>query len=508
MREAQSAPSASSASDQDRPEWWSGAADPSDADALLAAYDALDALLVANGFPPTSPWWRERVEVFFRSGRKTSVWRVGRRGGKSSTMCRVLVTLAVAARWPITPGDVGVIVIVSVDSGEATCRLTMIRAILEALAAVPFAPYSDPTSSGLKLLDRPVQFRVKSCSISGTSGFTAIAVLADEMAKWRSPSDGKNPSEEILTSLRATTATIHCAKIFAVSSAFSTADHHAQLVELGDSEEADQMVFIGATWECNPTLTEQDTRKLERDVRKHDREYGSIPTDSGANPWFVECDREESDAIEPALIDVASPNYGDAKAKFQGRSFAGIDAGFRRNASALVIVRWTEDRKLQTAEVVKLVPKPGISLKPSAVFGEFAEIMRAHGVISVAADQHYVETAIENLPGFDVVELPGGQPGKVDAYTRARDALRERVAKIPRCEADLIRQLRQVSYKLSSGGTVSITSPTINGQHGDVASAWVGAIWLAVESGPGQQFDQAKARVDTRWEDYSGRGFG
>lgn len=38
-----------------RPDWQS---------AFLGHYDALDATLVTAGFPPTSPWWRSRIEAF------------------------------------------------------------------------------------------------------------------------------------------------------------------------------------------------------------------------------------------------------------------------------------------------------------------------------------------------------------------------------------------------------------------------------------------------------------
>lgn len=449
--------------------WWDGLSEPNDVDAFLSAYDELDALLVSKGFPPTSQWWRDRLERFLRAERKTWVLRVGRRGGKSSSLCRILVVLALFANWKIPPGDTGVVSIVSVDNGEAKGRLTTIKAILEALG-VGFAPYSNPTSHGWRIVDRPIQFRVKTCSIAGTSGFTAIAILADEMSKWRSPNDGANPSKEILTSLRATTATMPAARIFASSSAFSTSDHHAKMVDLGDSEEHDQLVDIAATWETNPTITEEATRKLEPDRLKWLREYGSIPTDAGENPWFI---TEDVDLVERCFHE---NNYRVVKA------IACIDTGFRRNASGLVILGITANHKFKTLEVFKMVPQKGQPLKPSVVLREFANRMRDHGVTVVAADQHYIDTAREHLEtDFQVIELPSGGPGKVEVYTVARDAMREENVSIPPEETELIKELRRVSYRLSNGGTISIKSPTVNGEHGDVASAFTGAVWLSAK---------------------------
>jgi hypothetical protein len=441
----------------------------------MAAYDELDAHLVSKGFPPSSPWWRKRIERFIRSRRKTSVWRVGRRGGKSSTICRVLVVLALVYAWPITPGDTGVIPIVSVDGGEATGRLVMIEAILLALEAVPFAPYSDPTSHGWKFLDRPVQFRVKTCSIPGTSGFTAIGVLADEMSKWRGPSDGKNPSKEIMTSLRAATANMPQARIFAVSSAFSTTDHHAVMVDKGDSEEDDQLVFIGATWECNPTLTEDDTHKLEPDTRKHDREYGSQPTEAGDNPWFDE------DVVDAAIRDdLPALSYPKRYPHCWEGSIACIDTGFRRDACGLVILHWL-DSKLTIGEVHEVKREPNSPpLIPSLVLGGFAAICEKHNVRHVGADLHYIETVREHMGHLSLIELPDGNKGKIDMFTATRDALRDGNAVIPGPHRSLAKQLKQVNQRIGDSATIKLVSPRKEGQHGDLASAYCGAVWLAI----------------------------
>ena len=72
---------------------------------FLARYDALDATLVLAGFPPTSPWWRSRIARFLTSGRSRWVLRVGRRGGKSSTLSRLLVAWMLWGPWTIPPGD-------------------------------------------------------------------------------------------------------------------------------------------------------------------------------------------------------------------------------------------------------------------------------------------------------------------------------------------------------------------------------------------------------------------
>ena len=73
--------------------------------AFLGHYDAMDAALVLAGFPPTSPWWRSRIEAFLRSGKPRWVLRKGRRGGKSSTLSRLLTAWILWGPWTIPPGD-------------------------------------------------------------------------------------------------------------------------------------------------------------------------------------------------------------------------------------------------------------------------------------------------------------------------------------------------------------------------------------------------------------------
>ena len=74
----------------------------------------IDEQLVSRGWPAMSHWWRETLAKFYASGKRQLVLRVGRRGGKSSTLCRVAVAEALYGAHVIPPGDVGVVAIVSI----------------------------------------------------------------------------------------------------------------------------------------------------------------------------------------------------------------------------------------------------------------------------------------------------------------------------------------------------------------------------------------------------------
>ncbi|WP_437611159.1 hypothetical protein WMF20_04985 [Sorangium sp. So ce834] len=240
---------------------------------ILDHLRAVDAELVAQGFPAISPWWWSTLERFYLSGRRTLVLRVGRRGGKSSTLCRVAVVEALFGEHHIPPGDVGTVPIVSTSRDEAAARLRTIEVILRALG-VEFRKAGEAIE--LQRDDgAPVAFKVFAASIAGVSGFTAIAAICDEVAKWADKDTGANPAKEVLASLRPTMATQPRARLFLSSSPLSTLDAHYDAFEQGETPT--QCVAYAPTWIANPSISEQDTRALEPDARVWAREYRALP---------------------------------------------------------------------------------------------------------------------------------------------------------------------------------------------------------------------------------------
>jgi hypothetical protein len=237
---------------------------------VLAHLESLERALVAKGFPAMSPWWRSTVTRFYESGRRQLVARVGRRGGKSSTLCRIAVLEALFGEHVVPPGDLGVVAIISVSRDEASGRLRTVKAILDALG-VKYRPID----GGIELEGRPIAFKIYAASISGVSGFTAIAVIADEVAKWKDSDTGANPAKEVLASLRPTMATQRRARIFLSSSPLGPNDAHAVAFDEGETDY--QCIAYAPTWVAHPAITEEETHLLERDLRVWRREYLAEP---------------------------------------------------------------------------------------------------------------------------------------------------------------------------------------------------------------------------------------
>src|SRR5690606_12629098 len=110
---------------------------------------------------------------------------------------------------------------------------------------------------------------------------------------------------------------------------------HYEMVREGSNDR--QLVFVGSTWEMNPTITEEKTKLLEPDEQIRLREYGSVPMDQEESNFFSHVAIEQ--ATQPPDID---EDISDCPV------FAGADFAFRRNSSALSLVRKTGSKYVAT----------------------------------------------------------------------------------------------------------------------------------------------------------------
>lgn len=410
---------------------------------LFAAYQEIDASLVAAGFEPTSPWWLEQLgRVFNRHQRRALrrwVIRAGRRGGKSSTLCRLAVLVALFGEWSVPPGDTAVIAIVSVKTDEAAARLRTIKTILTALGL-----RFDERGTELELRgERPVLFKVFPCNVDSV-GFTSVLVIGDEVARWESRDTGANPAQEVIGSLAPTMATQPTAFMVLSSSPWSNDDFHAKCFDQGDT--ATQMVSHAPTWVANPTITEADTHELEPDDRVRAREYAAVP---GATI---------SAALDP--VDVAAA-FGATPVGKLGRGFLAIDAsslrgdafawiaGRESDAGELVVLECDgfegeRLREVSMRDVVKQVAARAVEWDARSIFGDQRE---EASLTSMFAEE---SSALE--------VLPWSEPSKDEAFQLLRRLMRERRLLLPD-HAGLRREISNVkAHLLPSGRTKYATN--------------------------------------------------
>lgn len=395
-------------------------------------------LLVKNdGWPETSDFWKQVIEDSQDSYVRQVTARVGRRGGKSTTLCRILVTTALYGDWEIPAGDKGFITILSVNKLEAQRRLDTTEQILKSLGYTKARELTEESegieytrsASELRIVvrRRTIVWQVVAATRSATVGGTSIAALCDEVSRWRDSDSGDNPAEEILQSLRPSLVSVKGSKLWLISSPWSTVDLHAQEFDHGNT--ATTRVYSAATWEANPTLTEKECRALEKDPVAFDREYKAIPMRSGENIL-----------LDAGLIDESVGRFSLAS----GASIhAGGDFGFVKNASSLAFARRGEGGKIEVVSSQIWLPSSTEPLKPSQVIRDMADEMARMGARVLCGDLYYSETVREYLSESQMSLHPVARPDVV--WLTFRKLLLEDKLSFPQ-DDDLARQLKGITF--------------------------------------------------------------
>lgn len=447
-------------------------------DEILERYDEVEAKLVAKGFPETSPWWAGTIARWYEAGKRQLVARVGRRGGKSSSLSRLAVVEALYGHHDVPPGDIGVVAIISTRLDEAAQRLATIGAILDALG-VAYRPWGNGVL-GIKLEGRRVGFRVYAASVAGVSGFTGIFVLCDEVSKWRDKDTGVNPASEVLKSVRPTMATQPNARIVLSSSPFGMLDAHYDAFEEGVTDL--QVTAAAPTWEANPTITEAETHVLEPDEGAWLREYAAIPQaeieSSLLSEALIDAATRAAREVTPEML-AAHPGLTPADVPYEeGRRYvATMDPATRRHVWTLTVVTQGYDRVRRVVLAREWRPKPGLPLKPSAVLADIAVMLRPYGGLrTVHTDQASADALAElaTQAGLVLLDDAWTQPEIRESSEHLLKLLQEGLLELPpdkSVKADLLG-----IRKIITRAGMRYEFAEMHGRHSDYAPAILRAV--------------------------------
>ena len=423
---------------------------------VLARFAALDRLLVAKGFPPTSPWWVDTLTRFYGRPARQLVIRAGRRAGKSSTLCRLAVVEALWGRHAVPPGDVGTVAIVSTTRDEAANRLATIEAILRAIG-VAFRRSGDTIDATSLATKHPIRFKTFTASVSGVVGFTAICVICDEVARWRDVDTGTNPAKQVLASIRPTMATQPEARIVLSSSPLSILDAHYDAYEAGES--VFQATAYAPTWVANPTLSEADTRQLEPDDTVWRREYLAVPS--------AEVDSSLLTAAEVQAATRATPLDVPYE---KGHSYlAAMDPAWKHDAWTLVVATHRIDVPTVIVSARQWRGTKANPLSPDDVLAQIAAHLATYKLDSVWTDQA-ADVALRDIArrhGLATIISPSTAATNLERFENLRTVVRDRKIELPPVP-DVMADLIGVRKRITRNG-VGVELPRINGRHCDYA---------------------------------------
>ncbi len=432
-------------------------------------------------WPPMSPWWRKVVGRVYFFDKPEIVARVGRRGGKSTTLCRVAVYEAVYAKHRDSASERGYFAIISAERAQAQERLLTCARILGVIGIE-----CKITKDMIDLAGINRGIRVFTASVSGVVSFTCIGALCDEEAHWRDKDAERNPAPEVLKNLRPTMLTnAKTARLWHLSAPYSVFDEHYAAFERGTNATFQTCVYA-PTWIANPSETEETTRKREPDDQTWQCQYKAIPLPSEENTFF------------PAdQIDLATKLGLPALLPETIFHVAGGDFAFRRNSSALVVGKagqQVSDRSafFQVVSDREWIPVES-SLRPGDVLTEAVAIAERARCDALCCDLHYIETVREHLEDTKIALAEYPSQDTATAYVRARVLLAQGKLDLSRASQKLITQLKQTTGKPTANG-LEIRNPEVKGAHGDLVSALVCMVYQADQLGLGDESTGGKRR--------------
>ena len=407
-------------------------------------------------WPDMSPFWCKTIALCYFANRRNQIFRVGRRGGKSSSICRVAIYECTEGEHEIPAGDTGVFAIISALLPQAKDRIKTLVALCKALD-IPHKA----TQTEIKFDWRNTEIRCFAATKEAVVSFTSIGAICDEEALWRDE-EGTNPAAEILENLRPTMATMPNAKLWHISAPWSTLDVHYAAFERG--LQPDQICFYAPTWEANPTITEEASHELEPDEQTWERQYKAIPAAADETKFF-----------NAALIDQARKVYlqtPEADVK------AGGDLAFRKDSAAVCVVSGSTDWARLEFER-SWTPQKGQPLRPSEVIGDIVRAATQAGADALCADLHYIESVREETDALDVelVEFPTDPERIGKAYVKLRVMFARGKVDLSRASDKFIAQLKETTVVFTQTG-MHVKNPRSKALgHGDIVSAFVAGNW-------------------------------
>ncbi|WP_197514239.1 hypothetical protein [Methylobacterium platani] len=425
---------------------------------------------------------------------------IGRRGGKTRALSVAASYFAVLVDHEEVraPGQRLLLPIMAQGTREAGEAFGYLRGVF---TEVPrFAAHVDHMTSDTIELDVGVDIQVRPASYRTSRGFTAVAVIADEVAFWRIEGSA-NPDREILDAVRPTLATTG-GPLLILSSPYAKKGELYATYRRHYGPDGDPRVLVAKA----PTLTMNTSPRVAREVaRAMERDPVAARTEYGA-----EFREGVSDYISPETLDACT--QAGVKEVPPDRwttyhAFVDPAGGSGQDGMTLAIAHRGPDG-VGMLDAVREVSPP---FSPESVTIQFAELLKAYRVSSVQGDRYAGEWPRERFRehGITYVLADKSRSEIYQALVPALNSRRVRLLDVPKLRS----QLASLERTANPGGRDSIDHP--KGHHDDVANAAAGALIRCAGAGGAGLMDlyddseasqEADRRLD-RWFINQGRGF-
>jgi len=394
--------------------------------------------------------------------RVDEAWAIcGRRSGKTraASVLAAYIAALVDHQDVLAPGERGTLPIMSASMWQALKAMQYLDGIFSsvpALKALVTGQTSDTLSlsNGIDIECRPASFRT-------IRGATAVALIADEVAFWRSEETSRNPDKEILDAARPALATTG-GPLIVISSPYAQRGELWTTFKRSYGPDGDPLIVVAKAPSrlMNVTLPQ----------RVVDRAYERDPLSARAE-YDAEFRNDISGYADVTLIENAVARGVAVRAPIVGQHYvAFVDpSGGSSDSMTLSIAHSENDRY-----VLDFIAERRAPFSPDSVVTEFAAALKQYRVASVSGDRYAGEWPREAFSKHNVTYVPA-ELNKSDIYLAFLPLLNSgRVDLLD--NARLIAQLTALERRTARGGRDSVDHAP--GAHDDIANSVAGALTL------------------------------
>jgi hypothetical protein len=396
----------------------------------------------------------------------TESWLVcGRRAGKSFILALVAVYLAVFRDYSefLAPGERGTVLVIAADRKQSRVVLRYIGALLKGVAMLS-RMIERETSESFDLSNL-VTLEVGTASYRTTRGYTFVAVLADELAFWRSE-DSASPDYEVLAAVRPGMSTIPGAVLLCASSPYARRGALWDAFQRDYGKDGPVLVWKAPTRTMNSTVPQSVVDEaVERDPAAAAAEFMAE----------FRSDIESFISIEALRVCVQGGVF-ERQPKREQRYFGFVDpSGGSADSFTLAIAHKEGDTAI--LDLVREVVPP---FSPEAVCEDFADTLKTFRITKVGGDHYAGEWPREQFRKFGINYEPADKT-RSELYGALLPLINSRCIDLLDNNR-LVNQLTGLERRTSRNGKDSIDHPP--GGHDDIANSVAGALCRAWQGAP------------------------
>lgn len=297
---------------------------------------------------------------------------IGRRGGKSyiAAMLSIFESVFPDHASKLSPGEVATVLVIAADRRQSRNVFRYVTGLLHSNPMLEQLIVREDRES-IELSNRTC-IEIGTASFRSTRGYTLAAVIADEIAFWRTE-DSANPDAEIIAALRPALATLD-GKLIALSSPYSRrGELWRNYQRYYGQEDASILVAKAPSRTMNPLLPQRivDLAK-ERDLAAAMAEYEA----EFRNDIEAYIDAEQLARLTRSEPPVLPPTARTRYSAFVDPSGGGAD-GFT------LCIGHMEKQLIVTDLLVER-----IRIAPASVVEEYAALLKLYNIHEVTGDRY------------------------------------------------------------------------------------------------------------------------